>query len=280
MVERTAPSTPGSRAIDSEAASDLAARSSNCRTVRIAPAGFRSGSACPSRSLTRKLLIAWARARAASAAPRSRSIRARDWPSRTVLTARTTTAVWSSPAPMATAGAVLARPAGQPHRRRGAVHRDRLVGRPPLDVVLQGQTGWVSLLGPRRHRLQADRLQRRIDARVELAGPRELAASDLAEHLADVALEGGLAGQQAVEGGAQAVDVAAGPEVDPARRRPARGSCRRGCPGRCRARSRHCRWPRRASATARRRRRAPRTSPRAAWRGPNRPPASRRACRR
>ena len=102
MVERTAPSTPGSRAADSEAASDLAARSSNCRTVTSAPAGLRSGSACTSRSLTRKLLIAWARALAASAARRSRSIRARDWPSRTVLTASTTTAVWSSPAPMAT----------------------------------------------------------------------------------------------------------------------------------------------------------------------------------
>ena len=49
--------------------------------------------------------------------------------------------------------------------------------------------------------------------RVELAGARELAAPDLAEHLADVALEGGLAGQQAVEGGAQAVDVAARPEA-------------------------------------------------------------------
>ena len=49
--------------------------------------------------------------------------------------------------------------------------------------------------------------------RVDLAGARELAAADLAEHLADVALERGLAGQEAIKGGAQAVDVAAGTEA-------------------------------------------------------------------
>ena len=35
---------------------------------------------------------------------------------------------------------------------------------------------------------------------------------------------------------------------------PARGSCRRACPGRCRAASRRCRWQTRARASARRRR--------------------------
>ncbi len=111
------------------------------------------------------------------------------------------------------AGAVLLRPADQPRRDRGAIDRDRLVGRPPLDLVGQGPTRRVAVLGPRRHRLEADRLERRVDGRVELSGSGEVAAADLAEDLADIALEGGPARKEAVERRAQAVDVRPRPEV-------------------------------------------------------------------
>ena len=46
-------------------------------------------------------------------------------------------------------------------RERLAVGRHRLVGRPPLDVVGQRRHDGIAVLGPRCHRLKADRLQRR-----------------------------------------------------------------------------------------------------------------------
>ena len=140
-------------------------------------------------------------------------------------------------------------------RQRLAPGRDRLVGHPPLDVLGQRPARGVAILGLERHRLQADGLQGRVDRRVELPRRRELAPLHLAEDLADVvALERRLAGQQAVERRAQAVDVATAGPAGPGRRGPARGSCRPACPARCRAASRRCRWPRRARASARRRR--------------------------
>ena len=72
----------------------------------------------------------------------------------------------------------------------------------------------VAVLGLQGHRLEADRLQRPVDRRVELPRRRELAPLHGPEHLADVvALERRPAGQQAVERRAQAVDVARGPEA-------------------------------------------------------------------
>ena len=62
--------------------------------------------------------------------------------------------------------------------------------------------------GFERHRLEADRLQRRVDRRVKRSGRHEVAPLHLAEHLADIiTLERRPAGEQAVERRAQAVDV-------------------------------------------------------------------------
>ena len=50
-------------------------------------------------------------------------------------------------------------PAGDPREERLAVDRDRLVGQPVLEVVGQVAGRAVAVLGPQRHRLQADRVQ-------------------------------------------------------------------------------------------------------------------------
>ena len=115
-----------------------------------------------------------------------------------------------------------------------------------------GPARGVAVLGLQRHRLQADGFQGLVDRRVELPWRGELAPLDLAEDFADVvALERRLAGQEAVKRRAQLVDVATAAPAGRDRRGPARGSCRPACPGRCRAASRRCRWPRRARASAR-----------------------------
>ena len=67
------------------------------------------------------------------------------------------------------------RPPPHPARDRLAPGRDRLVGHPPLDVVGQRPARGVAVLGLQRHRLEADRLQRPVDRRVELPRRRELA---------------------------------------------------------------------------------------------------------
>ncbi len=185
----------------------------------FARAGLRSGSAWPSRSLTRKLLIACARALADSAE------RLVDGGLPLPLDSRPRLAEQDradgqddhrrleQPGPDGDPGSVLACPSGQPHRGRGAVDRDRLVGRPPLDVVGEAPTGTVAVLEPRCHCLEADRIERRVDGGVTLPGARELAAPDLAKHLADVTLERRLACQDAIEGGAEAVDIRSLPEA-------------------------------------------------------------------
>ena len=53
--------------------------------------------------------------------------------------------------------------------RRVSPGRHRLVGQPVLDVLGQGPRRGVAVLGPQRHRLQADRLQRRGDPAADLA---------------------------------------------------------------------------------------------------------------
>src|SRR5271166_2744959 len=89
------------------------------------------------------------------------------------------------------------------------VSRDRLVGQPELDVVGQGPGRSVAILWLQGHCLQADGFECFVDRRVELPGPGKLAFPDGAEHGAQVfALDWRLACQQAVEGGAQTVDVA------------------------------------------------------------------------
>ena len=66
---------------------------------------------------------------------------------------------------------------------------------------------------------------------LELARRREIAPLDLAEQLRQVlVVKGSMAGQQAVEGCAQAVDVAGRTQVGRSARRPARGSCRPASP--------------------------------------------------
>ena len=87
--------------------------------------------------------------------------------------------------------AVPLRPPPGAAGERLTVSGHRLVGRPPLDVLGQRPARMVAVLGLRRHRLQADRLQRRVDRGVDLPGRSELAALDLPENLADVALERG-----------------------------------------------------------------------------------------
>jgi hypothetical protein len=91
---------------------------------------------------------------------------------------------------------------------------DRLVGDPALDVGGKGGGGQVTVLGAKRHRLQADRFQGRRDGLVAGSGWREFGFLDLFEEIDDRHLaERGLAGQQRVEGRAQAEDVGAGAEL-------------------------------------------------------------------
>jgi hypothetical protein len=83
---------------------------------------------------------------------------------------------------------------------RVAVGGDRLVGRPPLQLVGQRPARRVAVLRLQGHRPEADRLEGPLQRRLDLPGRGELAPLDLAEDLADVVpLEGGPAGQQAVE---------------------------------------------------------------------------------
>ncbi len=81
---------------------------------------------------------------------------------------------------------MLTEPAPEPFEPPLGVRLDRLVGQPVLDVVGQGPrsgvaTGWLGC-----HCLQADRLNRLVDRRVEPPGSHEFAPLDLMEHFADV----------------------------------------------------------------------------------------------
>ena len=92
--------------------------------------------------------------------------------------------------------------------------RHRLVGHPALDVLDQLPGRGVAVGGLERHRLQADRLERTVDRRFDLPRSRELAALHGSKHRADVvALDRWLSGQQTVQRGAQAENVAARPSA-------------------------------------------------------------------
>ena len=100
------------------------------------------------------------------------------------------------------------RPPPRPPRERLTPGGHGLVGHPPLDVVGQCLARRVPALWPQCHRLEADRLQRRVDRGVKRSGRRKFAPLHLAEHLADIlTLERRPAGEQAVERRAQAVHV-------------------------------------------------------------------------
>ena len=146
------------------------------------------------------------------------------------------------------------RPPSGPSRPRLAVGRDRLVGHPALDVLGQGPAGAIPVLGPQGHGLEADRLQRPVDRGSRARGGGKSPRWTRGDHLDRIARERRFSGQEVIEGGPQAVDVAARTQVFQVALRPARGSCRPACPAPSRAGSRHCRWPRRARASARPRR--------------------------
>jgi hypothetical protein len=83
-----------------------------------------------------------------------------------------------------------------------------------LHVVGQGAAGGVPVLGPQGHRLRADGLQGRRHRPVHLARRRELPPLHLGQDAPDIApAERGPAGQQVVEGGAEAVDVTGRPQL-------------------------------------------------------------------
>ena len=129
--------------------------------------------------------------------------------------------------------AVPPRPSPRPACQRLAPGRDRLVGHPAIEVVGQRPAARHSGRRAGGHGLQADRLQRRVDARVELRGRRKSPRCTARITSPIVALERRPAGQQAVERRAQAIDVR--PRAQPIEfaPRPAPGSCRPACPAHC-----------------------------------------------
>ena len=192
----------------------------------------------------------------------------------------------TTPATSATAAAgdrraVPLRPPPRPPRQRLAPGRHRLVGHPPLDVV--GQRPAARRSGPRASVAIALRQTassaRSIDGSSCRGGgnsPRWTLRSTSPTSPSN----GGLAGQQAVERGAEAVDVGARARAGRGRRRPARGSCRPACPAPMPGSVSALPLAERGHRASARRRRAPARPARAAWPGPSRRPASRRACRR
>ena len=89
---------------------------------------------------------------------------------------------------------------------------DRLVGHPVFQVQGQLPGGRVSVVGVGGHRLQADGLQLGRGPRVDGPGRGDVGLPDAPEDLGGGPLDRGTAGQDRVEGGPQAVDVAGGGE--------------------------------------------------------------------
>ena len=94
-------------------------------------------------------------------------------------------------------------------RRRGWLPPgdDRFIGHPAIQVVGQCPVRRIAVLGPVGHGFFDDRLQGRVNARVELERRPEVASLPGADHLDHVAREWRLTGQAAVERRAQAVDI-------------------------------------------------------------------------
>ena len=159
--------------------------------------------------------------------------------------------------------------------------RDRLVGQPVLDVVGQGPRRRVAIA-----RAAAPSPCRQIassaggDCRFDLARRRELPCARPcgAASAGRCSSNGALAGQQAVERRAQAVDVAGRPQLGRAGPRPARGSCTPACrsPTPIWSAARSLPDAGRSVASVARRRSARGRRP---WPGPSRRPASRRTGR-
>ena len=106
--------------------------------------------------------------------------------------------------------AMSAKPAACAGGRGLAVGKNGLVGQPVLDVAGQRSGRAVAVVGLEGHRLAADRVERGGERWVDPAGREVFAALGLAEDRAEVDLieERRLGGEQAIERGPQAVDVA------------------------------------------------------------------------
>ncbi len=109
---------------------------------------------------------------------------------------------------------VLPEPARQFFHPALGVRRCRLVRQPVVEVLRQRANRGVSRLGCRRHRLQANRFQRRRDRAVHRSRRRKVAPDHLGEDLSDLLLvKRGLPGDQLVKTRPQAVDVAGGTKL-------------------------------------------------------------------
>ena len=114
---------------------------------------------------------------------------------------------------------VLPGPAAGPAGEGLGVGGDRLVGEPAVEVVGQGSGRGVAVLGLQGHRLEADRFQGRVEPGGEGSRGRGNSPAWTLRRSSPRVLAGerGAAGQEVVEGGAQAVDVAGRAEqVEPA----------------------------------------------------------------
>ena len=140
-------------------------------------------------------------------------------------------------------GPVPLRPPPRPARKRLTVRRDGLIGHPALDVVGQCSARWITVLGIRHHRPQADRLSAdRSTGRAAGASRNHRAESGGAPRRI-VPLQRWLAGQKAVEGARPGCKCRRAVRGDRDRRRLARGSCTPESPVPNRAASRPTRWP-------------------------------------
>ncbi len=92
--------------------------------------------------------------------------------------------------------------------------QDRLVGHPPLDVLGQRSYRGVAIRRLERHRLEADRLECRRNRTVHLTrGGKRPVPDPFQERDGVLAFEGSPIGQEDIQRGAQAVEIAAAIQV-------------------------------------------------------------------
>ena len=98
--------------------------------------------------------------------------------------------------------------------------RHRFIGQPAFDIVGQGASRWVSIVGPQRHRFQANGLQGPRDRPVQTPGGLVVAALHPLQEPRQILFgEGSTTREQAIKRGAQAVDIGPGfQQVNPAGR--------------------------------------------------------------